>query len=167
MQIEQYRIIAFAPNYAVSNLGNLKNIKKNKVLRQTLSTKGYKRVGLKIGNKRIFYYVHRLVALSFLDNKLLYDQVNHINGIKTDNLLSNLEWCSNQQNMKHAIETGLFNNKGEKHHNTQLTDEQVLEIKILLQKKIAKSKHIAQLYKVSIKCISKIKRGETWKHIAI
>jgi hypothetical protein len=51
---------------------------------------------------------HRLLAMAFIPNPLNHPHVNHRNGIKNDNRLENLEWCSAQQNMTHAFDTGLI-----------------------------------------------------------
>ena len=61
-----------------------------------------------IGKKR--FYIHRLVAMSFISNPNKYPQINHKNGNKKDNRVENLEWCTQKQNNQHAWKTGL--NKG-------------------------------------------------------
>lgn len=68
-----------------------------------LSKKGYPRV--RIGTKT--YFIHRLVAKYFIPNPDNKPQVNHIDGIKTNNHVSNLEWVTNYENRKHAVENGL------------------------------------------------------------
>lgn len=84
-----------------------KDNRKGKKLKPATDKNGYLRITLSNNDKRKSYCVHRLVARAFLDN---YDnklQVNHINGIKNDNRIENLEMVSLQQNIKHSIETGL------------------------------------------------------------
>jgi hypothetical protein len=77
------------------------------------SNKGYMRVALrkaKWSDPVTGKYVHRLVAEAYLDNPNEYEEVNHINGDKTNNSVENLEWCSRQQNITHAWDTGLSTN---------------------------------------------------------
>ena len=84
-----------------------KDNRKGKLLKPSTDKDGYLRITLTNNGKRKSYCVHRLVARTFLDN---YDnklQVNHKNGIKTDNRVINLEMVSLQENIKHSIETGL------------------------------------------------------------
>lgn len=90
--------------YQVSNLGRIKN--KNKILKGWITKYGYKRVSLK--NKR--YLVHRLVAEAFLDHPKNLTQVNHKDGNKLNNCVSNLEWCTPSENMQHAFKIGLMEN---------------------------------------------------------
>ena len=70
---------------------------------------GYKTIKLRLPNLYKRYKVHRLVALTYLENKLNKKTVNHINGIKTDNRLINLEWMTHSENCLHAFRTGLHN----------------------------------------------------------
>jgi hypothetical protein len=121
--------------YQVSNLGRVKSLcyyggKKEKIIKGGVNPQGYIIIGLNKNNKRTSYTEHRLVALAFLDNPNNYPVINHKNGIKTDNRVENLEWCTYQQNTIHAFETGLkFGYKGEKHGMCKLTNDQVLAIR--------------------------------------
>lgn len=78
------------------------------VIRATYSDKdGYKRVGLYRDGKGAQFGVHRLVASAFLPKEIGKIYVNHKNGIKDDNRLENLEWCTAKENSRHAVDTGL------------------------------------------------------------
>lgn len=95
--------------YEVSNRGRVfSHYGKGKILSDCKTSSGYKLVNLvKNGIKKDFN-VHRLVANAFIDNPLGKGYVNHIDGNKTNNLVDNLEWVTNKENMQHAIRTGLF-----------------------------------------------------------
>jgi len=85
------------PDYLIYNDGRVFSKKRNIFLKPALQRYGYLRLNLcneKQGNKLI----HRLVAETYIPNPQNYPQVNHINGIKTDNRVENLEWCSNMFN---------------------------------------------------------------------
>ena len=166
METEQYKTIPFAPKYAVSNRGNVMNLKTKKILKNRLKRDGYIDTILISNDSYKSYLLHRLVAICFIDNPFNYKQVNHINGIKTDNNLNNLEWCSHEQNIKHAIKTGLFNKVGENHPRAKLNNNQVKEIKTYLNKKV-KHRILAEQFGVSIKTISEINTGAKWSHITI
>lgn len=80
-------------------------------LSTTLTWKGYLKVGLLRGGIRSHIAVHRLVALAWLPPVNGATQVNHKNGVKTDNRAQNLEWCTPKQNIAHSIATGLRLNR--------------------------------------------------------
>ncbi len=86
---------------------------KEKLLKGSINTNGYIQVEFKVDKKRVLKLVHRLVAESFIPNPENKPQVNHIDGNKTNNHISNLEWCNNSENQKHAYRTGL-NKRSEK-----------------------------------------------------
>lgn len=71
------------------------------------NSKGYHQISLSINKKQKSYRVHRLVALTFLENPDNKPQVNHKDGIKSNNLLDNLEWATALENNVHAYDTGL------------------------------------------------------------
>lgn len=115
--------------YQVSDLGRVKSLKrsversngrdlnlKEKILTQTFDKDGYAKIHLSKSGKAIRYGVHRVVLKSFIGEKIEFE-VNHINGIKADNRLVNLEYCTSSENRIHAYRilkrkharTGLFN----------------------------------------------------------
>ena len=103
-------IIGYEGLYQISNLGNVKSLKfkKHIILKGGIDLSGYKIVSLRDSNKKqSTKTVHRLVAIAFITNTQNKKCVNHINGIKTDNNLINLEWNTYAENMNHSFKNGL------------------------------------------------------------
>jgi len=164
-QIEIWKTIeGYEGLYEISNLGNLKRVKNTHYNKSSLDDDGYLHIGLCKNCKSKNFFIHRLVALAFIPNPENKPQVNHKNGIKTDNRVENLEWCTLSENRQHAYKTGLQKGAvGTKAGSSKLTEKQVLEIR-----EIGKTKtllEIAMIYNVSFQTISRILNRTIWKHI--
>ena len=92
-------------------MGSIRNAKTFNVLKPYLTDRGYHKVGLWVDGKKKRLSVHRLVAMTFLPNPEELPEVNHINGVKTDNRVTNLEWSSGSANVSHAYHEGLRSQK--------------------------------------------------------
>lgn len=94
--------------YEISDLGNVRNSKNMRLIKcRTNGNTRYLTVFLRVQKKQTIFSIHRLVAETFIPNTDKSLQVNHKNGVKTDNRLDNLEWVTRSQNMKHMYDTGL------------------------------------------------------------
>ena len=120
-EIKQY------PNYFVTEEGLVFSSKTNKFLKFSYDQQGYQRVGLYIGNyKTKTIKVHRLVAETFIDNIENKKDVNHLDGNKANNKISNLEWCTRSENIKHAFKNGLSKiSENQKNRFIQMTKSQI------------------------------------------
>ena len=159
-------------DYYVDEYGNIYSSKRGnlKKLSLILTHYGYHEVYLCGINRKFRAKVHRLVAEAFIDNQNDLPQVNHIDGNKLNNHVSNLEWCSQKENLKHARENGLNNSipkpngEGEKNSRSKLTENLVLEIR----KKASEGfthKQLGLEYGVAESTISGIVSRIRWTHI--
>jgi hypothetical protein len=163
--------------YEASTNGDLKTFNwKNKgiekIMKPARDKCGYLRTMLKndLTGKFNTIKVHRIIAQTFVDNPKNKPQVNHINGVKDDNRVENLEWCTASENIYHSHRTGLSSNVGEKNPCATLTDKQVLEIRAnyVYGKKTRKGEtkqQIAERYNTTFSVIKRLIQGKTWKHL--
>lgn len=111
--MEIWKTIDALKGYAVSNYGNIKNIKTNRILKGYDNGSGY--LAVSVNNKKM--YIHRLVAMAFLDNPRGVNYVNHIDYNKQNNNVNNLEWCTQKENVHHSI-INMKHRKAVTHSNT-------------------------------------------------
>lgn len=94
-------------NYSVTRDGKIWSHKRNKFIKHQINNRCYCYVQIFNNKKMLMTSIHRLVAITYLDKKDK-TEVNHINGIKTDNRVENLEWCTRKENLLHAYNLGLI-----------------------------------------------------------
>lgn len=95
-------------------LSGVKYRKVPKELKSACNGRGYRYVTIQVNRERKNHYVHRLVADAFIPNPDNKPEVNHKNGIKTDNRVENLEWCTRLENVRHSSKLGLCRKRGSK-----------------------------------------------------
>ena len=168
----------FRGSYQVSNMGRVRSVDrvvtfkngrkrkyKGMVLKPHLNNKGYECLNLYDDNGCNKKTVHRLVLGTFKPHVNMKDlEVNHIDGDKLNNHLTNLEWLTGRDNILHAHDIGLINYKGEGNPRTKLSNADVLEILERLDTG-GVQREIALDYGVSNRCISHINTGTTWRSV--
>ena len=150
-------------NYFIFENGDVINQKTNKKLKPQNNGNGYLKVTLTIDGKQVQKYVHRLVAELYLLDKSI--QVNHIDGDKSNNHISNLEWVTNSENQKHAHKIGLKKN-GNELWNGKFSKENIDTIKKMDLQGV-KRKDIAIHFNCSKSTISDILNGKRYLYFAL
>ena len=116
-------ILGYEGIYEISNYGDVKSLRryrgngnggymqKERILKKTKTSTGYYKVELYKNKKRKSYKVHRLVAMAFIPNPHNKPNINHRDGNPLNNYVGNLEWCTQKENVKHALDVGLIPRK--------------------------------------------------------
>ena len=142
-------------DYLISSMGQLYSVRQNKTMKPALNSSGYLETIIIVDGIRKNISIHRLVAEAFIPNPDNKPQVNHKNGIKTDNTVENLEWTSRKENINHAIDVGLRDRKIPE----KLPDEKIFNICYLLNTGELTYYDIAKSLGVSHSSIKKVKRA--------
>jgi hypothetical protein len=139
-------VVGYEGTFQVSNQGRLKSFfRKEPIIRKIHANKaGYIQITFQINKKRINKQIHRFVAEAFIPNPENKPHVNHINGIKTDNRLENLEWCTHSENMKHAYKMKLITSKTGKNSARYKGDILVYTLKGIYVLTLRGTKHILE-----------------------
>jgi predicted XRE-type DNA-binding protein len=163
--MEQWKaVVGYEGIYEVSSLGRIKKVETGRITLGSLNN-GYRVTSLTKDKKISRVRVHRIVCEAFIPNTESKPVVNHINGIKTDNRLENLEWTTSLENNRHANATGLRKQVGSDNSKAKLNEEKVREIKALYQTGTYKQKDLAEMFGVVQTQISKIISGKLWGHV--
>lgn len=164
--MEHWRSIPGWIGYEVSDLGRVRSrcrCSTHRLLTPYPVGRGYLRVTLYKGSRVEQYgvFVAKLVMLAFVGPCPSGHQINHKNGIKTNNCLKNLEYCTPKQNVEHASSTGLRDNRGENNPHAKLRRA---EIEIILSMVYGGEvqQSIGDLFGVSQHHVSRIKAGRSW-----
>lgn len=165
-------VVGYEEYYMVSNKGrviskgrtvfksNGRNCKQRDRLLNTYSGDWYHGIVIAIDGLRLTKNVHRLVAEAFIPNPKNLPEVNHINGIKSDNKVENLEWCTDLENKRHAIKVGLK----PKVCISKYTEEQIRRIRIMDGMGMS-DREIGEIVGVNRRSVQTIRTGRQWSHI--
>jgi hypothetical protein len=177
--MENWKRIPGYSLYEASDLGkiktfNWKNKKTEAIMKPSIDGSGYLRTMLKRDSDGEIHTikVHRIIGITFIPNPNNKPQINHKNGIRTDNRVINLEWVNNSENIKDSFAKGRSSNLGSKNPCATLTEEQVMEIRknYVYGRKTAKKgditkRQIAEKYGTSFNVIKLLIQKRSWKHL--
>lgn len=105
------KLIKDSDGYYIDKTGKI--YKNNLLVGTWISKQGYENINIRLNGEFKIKQVHRLVAETFIENPYNKEFVNHLDGVKSNNVVNNLEWCTREENIKHAYDIGLFNNNKE------------------------------------------------------
>lgn len=155
------------PDYEVSNYGRVlsKKKSKHKILKLRPHHKGYFKVTPYADYPQKNYFIHRVVALAFIPNPNKLPQINHIDCDKTNNHVSNLEWCDNTHNQRHAKANGLSRCLvGSENKASKITESDVRSIRDKFNNGYT-AKMLGEEYGITAYTVYDVVHRRTWRHI--
>lgn len=160
------QIPALGGRYEASTSGEIRHIEKKNIRKARKNKCGYLQMNFSrcdgTGKSKTIL-VHKLIAMTFLENPNNLENINHIDGNKQNNAIENLEYCTRSENLKHAFAMGLHKaRKGEESPRAKLTNEQAQEVRKLYREKRISQQKIAGFFNVSQRTVSKIVNGKRY-----
>lgn len=170
----------YPERYQVSSLGRVRSksylkvgrneyrefsfITKPRILQPFKNEQGYLQMRLQVDGYKFTERVHRMVAETFIPNPEGKETVNHINSIRDDNIISNLEWSTQQENVQHSYDSESNSNKGDMHPRAILTEDIVREARTL-RKQGMSVRNLAMIYGVKPDTMNAAITGKNWGHV--
>lgn len=172
------KVKGYEEYYEVSSFGRVRTIEKvieiksragwsrlhpvrSKIKVANKTKAGYFTIALVVNNKTITTYLHRIIAEAFIANPYSDKVVNHKNGIKSDNRLVNLEWCTSSHNNQHAIDLRLRSPR-----SGHLNERSILQIREMVKQGVS-NLVIAKLLGVPVSVINRFINGHSYKYLKI
>lgn len=166
--------------YEVSNMGRVRSLDRitnyidgrvrkfnGRMISPRKAGAGYYQVGLSNNGSKKRDYIHRLVAEAFIPNPKNLPEVNHLDGNKLNNRLSNLEWTTSSENKKHAYMMNLrgpVDVKGVKNGRAKIDEEDVIYIREQREKGVPR-KPLAEKFGLNVSTITRITNRQLWKEV--
>lgn len=160
----QQKLIKNSKDYIITDCGKVFN-SKGWQMKFRVNGAGYAQLGIRmLDGQRKFFVLHRLVAAAFIDNPENKPHVNHIDGNKLNNHVSNLEWCTPKENMYHAVHV-LGQGVGDNNGNRVISSVQAEQICKLLE--LGHTNYeIAEAMEITLGIVTTIRSGKCWKNIS-
>lgn len=147
--------------YEVSTLGRIRSTASKRILKQQRDRDGYFRITLSVGGEKISARTHRLVAIAFVPNrKKSRTEINHKNGIKSDNRHCNLEWVTKIENLEHAVANGLKASVGACPRKMTVADAALIRSAVI---RGIPQRFLSRWFGVTQPAISCVVRNKTYK----
>lgn len=176
MAVEWRTVNGYEGKYEVSSSGDVRSVERTRrghrgaptvvrprVMKANRAAHGYLSLQLCKDGLASTVHVHRIVAEAFVPNPLRFSEVNHKDGVKSNNSASNLEWSSRHGNMRHASKSGLLA-VGSRHGNSKLCEEDIPSIRRRFASGESQ-RQIAHDYGVGSEAIRFVILGRTWRHV--
>lgn len=146
--------------YQISSFGRIKSLKTDMFLKPTLDITGYYRINFRKAGYTKHFNIHRLLLETFVGNPLNKPITNHIDGCKTNNQLSNLEWATYKENLEHATRSGL-NKRIYKKKPGKLSED---DVRFIRESKWDRT-IISEVFNICKSHVNAIRTFKFWKNV--